>query len=1219
MSETLNKALLKKFAVDARNELRDKISLKASLYGITKDISDKDRETKGDKTFIKNEDVIIEFNNQKRTLSKEEASQRTALIDKIQKINKEDRDGFNEVIEEVAYTWFNRFVALRYMEVNGYLQSRVNVLASRDGSNTPEIITEAMNVNLPIDKNLVYELKVANKNEELYSYLVELQCSELNKSLPFMFEKIGHYAELLFPTGVISSKFFKTLIDIESITEDDWSNVEIIGWLYQYYISEEKDRVIKAKKKYKKNEIPFATQLFTPDWIVRYMVQNTLGRYWIESHKEDEDLKENWEFYLENPEKEPNFDEKIAPYLNKELEVEDIKCFDPACGSGHILVYMFDVLYEIYSRCGYSRGDIPMHIIEKNLYGLDIDRRAYQLACFSVIMKGMSYDKLLLRKIERTVDRDGKYIKLNVACIQETNILYEDENSSLHDNIAFLAGEESGENYDNLKAFVESLKNANTFGSLTKIEGFDREFLEKRLEEIKEESQLDGFDNEINKNIEIVDIWGENTKKNWIGILEELIKQSNIMEKTYDILVTNPPYMASKYMNPILSNYINKKYENTKSDLFSAFMEHCFRKVSTNGQLGFLTPYTWMFITSYTELREFVIDNLEISTLIQLEYNAFPEACVQVCTFTTRKYKTDTLGEYIKLSDFRGADNQPKKVLEAIKNPKVSYRYSTNSNSFRNIPGSPIAFWASSKINEIFKNNKKLSDITLARRGLETGDNKRFLKFWFEVSNKNIGFDIVDTEMSKLSKLKWFPYNKGGAFRRWYGNNELIVNFYKNGEEIKDTGVLNGYDKYFNKGITWTGLTAGLNSFRYSKKGFLFDSNKGPMMFPKEENMFFILGLTNSKVIQKFLDMLNPTISVQNKDINNLPYINEERISENTKITIKDLVEQNVKISINDWDSFETSWDFKKHFLLIYKSNGKIEEAFNNWSKITENEFYIIKNNEEVLNKIFIEIYGLEKDITPEVEEKHITIRRADVDTDIKSLLSYFIGCVFGRYSQDKDGLIFAGGKFDLSKYNKFMPDEDNIIPVLNSETKYFEDDVMFRFEEFLKVTFGDEYFSENIDFIAESIGKKSNESSKEAIRRYFANEFFTEHCKMYKKRPIYWLFTSGKNKAFNCLVYMHRIDKNLLSKMRIDYVQPLQNKLEVEQKDLMDTLNSDATIKDKKDAKKKLGIVEKQIDELKVFHEKLRHMADKQIQIDLDDGVIYNHGLFGDLVSKIK
>ncbi|NFH89560.1 BREX-1 system adenine-specific DNA-methyltransferase PglX [Clostridium botulinum] len=1200
MSETLNKTLLKKFAVDARNELRDKISLKASLYGITKEISDKDRKTNGTETFIKNEEVVIEFNNQKRALSKLETSQRTALIDKIQRINREGRDGFNEIIEEVSYTWFNRFVALRYMEVNGYLQSRVMVLASRDGSNTPEIITEAMNVNLPIDKNLVYELKRDNKTEELYSYLVELQCSELNKSLPFMFEKLGHYAELLFPAGVISSKFFKALIDTESITENDWSNVEIIGWLYQYYISEENQRVIKAKKKYKKNEIPFATQLFTPDWIVRYMVQNSLGRYWIESHREDEELKENWEFYLENPEKEPDFDEKIVPYLNKELEVEDIKCFDPACGSGHILVYMFDVLYEIYSRCGYSRGDIPMLIIEKNLYGLDIDRRAYQLACFAVIMKGMSYDKLLLRKIEREVDREGKYINLNIACIQETNILYED--SLLHENIAFLAGEESGENYDKIKAFVESLKNANTYGSLTKIEGFDKAFLEKRLEEIK--------------NTPGTDLFGSKARETWEVILGDLIKQAYIMEQTYDILVTNPPYMGSKYMNPILTEFIKNNYENTKSDLFSVFIEYCFAKVRKEGHLGMITPFVWMFLGTYKNMRKNILNHSTISSLIQLEYNAFPEACVPVCSFTFRNFYSELSGEYIKLSKFKGVDVQCAKVLEAI-DSKVAYRYTNSSYKFKDIQSYPIAYWINEEIRDLFINGKKMHDISDSKVGLQTGDNEKFLRKWTEVNLNDISFG--KTLLDKNCVNKWFVYNKGGEYRRWYGNREYVVYWKDNGVEIKnfkdDRGKLRSRPQnlkyYFRSGLTWSDVTSGLFSARFLEDGFMFDTT-APTLFGNKEDYFTLLAYMNSNVFQNFLDLTCQGMHYNNGAVSNIPYIEVGR-----RADIECLVKENIDISRIDWNVSEISWDYKSN-PLVYLNKNTIKESLEEFNDSLIYRFNKLKDNERKLNAIFDEIYNINNDEVCGIDEE-IAIRLPDRNLDIRAFLSYFIGCLFGRYSLNKDGIIFAGGDFDINKYSKFIPDEDNIIPILNSDTKYFEDDVMVRFEEFLKVTFSEEYLSENIDFIAEAIGKKTNESSREAIRRYFANEFFGEHCKMYKKRPIYWLFTSGKNKAFSCLVYMHRIDKNLLSKMRIDYVQPLQNKLEVEQKDLMDTLNSDATTKDKKDAKKKLSLVEKQIDELKVFHEKLRHMADKQIEIDLDDGVVHNHGLFGDLVAKIK
>ena len=1206
MSDSLNKTLLKKFAVEARNELREKVALKASIYGITLELSDKDRKTKGEEGFLKNEDVVISFNNEERTLSKEEATQRTALIKKIQMINSEDRDGFNEVIEEVAYTWFNRFVALRYMEVNRYLPSRINVLASKDNTNTPEILSEAMNVNLPIDKDLVYKLKMENKNEDLYRYLVELQCGELNKSLPFIFEKVGHYAELLFPAGVISSKFFRTLVDTESITEEAWSNVEIIGWLYQYYISEEKDRVIKAKKKYKKNEIPFATQLFTPDWIVRYMVQNSLGRYWIESHKEDDDLKDNWEFYLENPEKEPDFDEKIAPYINKDLEVEDIKCFDPACGSGHILVYMFDVLHEIYTRCGYSKGDIPMLIIEKNIYGLDIDTRAYQLACFAVIMKGMEYDKLLLRKIEREVDRRGKYIDLNIACVKETNILFEDKNTTLHENIAFLAKEESGEIYDKIKAFVESLKNANTYGSLTKIEGFDKEFLESRLEEIKTSPGENLF--------------GNRSRENWESILEELIKQSTIMEKTYDILVTNPPYMGGQYMNPLLGDFVNKNYKMTKSDLFAAFMEYCFSKVKNTGQLGFLTPYSWMFITSYKELRKIIVNKMDIVGLVQLEFNSFPEACVQVCTFTMRKRQIGISGEYIRLSDFVGVDNQYIKTMEAINNPNVNYRFRVKTEKYKCVEEYPISYWISNKAFDILKDVKSLSYYADAKKGMNTSDNNRFLRSWYEVDNDKIGIGYKNSYDAKDSNKKWFPYNKGGGFKKWYGNNEYVINYENDGYEVKNfkKSDIRSPQLYFKDCLTWSAIgTTKPFSIRYSDVGAIFDS-AGSSVFLEDnsENLYYILGLLQSKVAYYFLKVLNPTLNYGAGTVSKIPTI----ISSNKSIReeIDYLVKENIEIAKSEWDKSELSYDYKKNELIILHKNN-IKEAYNAILCDYKNNFTKIKENEEKLNEIFIDIYNLDKEVKFKLNDDEITIDKINLKSAIESLISYFIGCLFGRYSLDKEGLIFAGGDFDIEKYSKFIPDDDNIIPIINGDTRYFEDDVMLRFEEFLKVAFSEDYLGENIDFIAEAIGKKANESSRETIRKYFVNKFFEDHCKMYKKRPIYWQFTSGKNKAFSCLVYQHRIDKNLLSKMRIDYVQPLQNKLEIEQKDLIDILESDATKKDKRDAEKKLKLLEKQIDELKVFHEKLRHMADKQIDIDLDDGVVYNHSLFGDLVAKIK
>ncbi|MFD3156697.1 BREX-1 system adenine-specific DNA-methyltransferase PglX [Haloimpatiens sp. FM7330] len=1184
----MDKNILKSFAMESRKELIDKIKVKTRQYGIEKD-------------SIKNSNIVssdsIVING--RPLSKDEKLQREKLIKKIEVINEKGDDGYKSIIEEVAYTWFNRFTALRFMEVNNYMPTRVRALSSAtEGSVEPDLIKEASNVDLPVDKQNIYEMKLNNDMEGLFKYMIIAQCNALNEILPFMFQKIGHYTELLLPDGLLNEgTFVRRLTDTNLIPESDWENVEIIGWLYQYYNSEEKDRVIKAKKKYTKEEIPFATQLFTPDWIVRYMVQNSLGRYWVESHSEHNELKKEWEFYLENPNPEPDFEEKLAPYINKELKVEDIKCFDPACGSGHILVYMFDVLYQIYEKCGYMNREIPRLIIENNLYGLDIDDRAYQLACFAVIMMGMKYNRRLLRSIER----EG--IKINIASIQETN--------NLNDNdIAYISGEESGENYDKTKAFIEQFRDAKIIGSLIKVEEFDKEFLEKRCDYISN-NPVDKIDYQASKNKQVEEL------------LQKLIKQADIMSNIYDILVTNPPYMGIKYMNPILTNFIKSNYKETKSDLFSAFVDYCMKKVKNNGHLGFLTPFVWMFISSYENLRRYIVKNKNISSLIQLEYNAFPEACVPVCTFTIRNYNIDLSGEYIKLSDFTGSENQSIKTLEAIKNSQIKYRYTAFSKQFNKVSGTPIAYWVSDKVHKVFECFNKLSNIAEPKVGLQTGDNDKFLRYWNEVNYNKIGLNFCCSDEIEKSKLKWFPYNKGGEFRKWYGNNAYIVNWEKDGIEIKNFKDSN--DKlrsrpqntkfYFRQGITWSFISSTNFGVRYSPNGFIFDV-AGSSVFPKDEDIYYLTGYLNSKLTFQFLKTQNPTMNFQVGNISNLPVIITD--DNNLRNKIDELVKISISISKKDWDFFEISWGFKKHPILTYKinNNNKVEETFNNWYQFAEKQFRKLKENEEELNKIFIDIYGLQDEMTPEVEEKDVTIRRADRERDIKSFISYAVGCMLGRYSLDQEGLVYAGGEFESSKYKTFKADEDNIIPILSDS--YFEDDIVAKFVEFVKVTFGEETLSENLNFIAEILGKKDNETAKDTIRRYFLKDFFKDHVQTYKKRPIYWLFTSGRQKAFNCLIYMHRYDKTTLSRIRTDYLHELQDRLDTERKSLVDVIDGDYSTKEKRDAKKKLTAIDKQIDELKKYDEVLHHMADSQIEMDLDDGVKVNYEKFKSLLSKI-
>lgn len=1170
----MNKIALKNFATSARKELLKKIEARSLKLGITADLIKKADLESSDAIFIDG-----------KQLSREEQIQRNKLIDRIKQI------GFERVMEEVAYTWFNRFTALRFMEVNDYLPTKVRALSSTHADSAdPDMIKESLSLDLDLDKEYVYELKMNNNTEGLFKYLIIKHCNDLNRYMPFMFETIDDYTEILFPEGLLATdSCIRQMTNTEVIPEDSWEKVEIIGWLYQYYIAEEKDRVIKAKKKYKKEEIPFATQLFTPEWIVRYMVQNSLGRYWVESHPEYRGLIENWEFYLENPNPQTELEEQLARYVNKELKVEDIKCFDPAMGSGHILIYMFDVLAEIYSKCGYMEREIPRLIIENNLYGLDIDDRAYQLASFSIIMKALQYNRRFLRSIER----DG--LKLNLASIQETNGLTDEE-------IAYVAGTNVGERFDKIKTFLEQFKDAKTIGSLIKVEPFDKEFIKKRIQEMRDNPSEDLFEFEV--------------KDRMLELLQKSLHQAIIMEQKYDVLITNPPYAGNKYLIAEVSSYLAKNYPNVKADLYSAFIEYSFHSTKQNGHIGFITPFVWMFISSFERIRKKIVEEKNISSLVQLEYNGFEAAMVPVCLFTMRNYQVKIPGEYIKLSDFTGIENQQTKTLEAVKNPSVYYRYSFYQENFRKIPGSPIAYWVSDSLIKTFSYGS-LSHSAEPKSGLSTTDNERFLRLWHEVNMKNVSFQVGDVKETIVNEKRWYPYNKGGSFRKWYGNRFYFVNWYKNGLEIKEAakgasgGRIVNPEYYFKESITWSSLSSGELSVRYSEKGFIFDS-KGSSCF-SNEYLKYLLGFLNSKVAMVYLRILSPTLDFNPGSVGKIPTI----LSPSKILEVEKIVDENIKKSKTDWDSFEGSWDFIQHPLINHKQDGpNIETVFKKWESNTDTRFDELKKNEEELNRIFIEIYGLQKELTPEVEEKDVTVRKADLERDIKSFISYAVGCSFGRYSLDDKGLIFAGGEFDHSRYKTYPADKDNILPILPGS--YFEDDIVSRFIDFVKVTFGSESLAENLDFIADAIGRKKGETAKETLRRYFLNDFYKDHVHTYKRRPIYWLLTSGKEKAFNCLIYMHRYDKTTLSRIRTDYLHDYQIRLDAKKKDLLNIIEGDSTAKEISNSKRELKSLDKKIDELKAYDELLHHMADMQIEIDLDDGVKVNYEKFKGLVAKI-
>lgn len=1167
----MNKTALKNFATNARRELLERVELQARKLGITAESIQQANVESSDALFIEG-----------KQLSEKERVQRNKLIVRINEI------GFARVMDETAYIWFNRFIALRYMEVNNYLPTKVRVLSSNSSSAEPDIIKEALSIDLMLDKEYVYDLKVNNKTDELFKYLIKMQCNDLNRYMPFMFETIEDYTEILFPEGLLGTdSFVRQMTDIEVIPEENWEKIEVIGWLYQYYISEEKDRVFKAKTKYKAEEIPFATQLFTPDWIVQYMVQNSLGRYWVEAHPEHRDLLESWDFYLEN--QQEDFQDKIAPFVNKELNVEDIKCFDPAMGSGHILTYMFDVFFEIYRKCGYMEREIPRLIIENNLYGLDIDDRAYQLASFSVVMKGLQYNRRFLRSIEK----EG--LTLNLASVQETNGWTDGE-------IAYIAGEDNSDKFNLTKLFIQQYTNAKTFGSLIKVTKTDMTYFENRLEEIK--------------GTPVVDIFQTEKRERTLALLPQLIKQTNIMSKQYDIVVMNPPYMGSGSMNKELSDFLRENYSDSRSDLFGSFMEvdHYLKQ---NSFYSAINQHSWMFLSSFEKLREKILHNKFIDTMLHLGPRAFEEIggeVVQSTAFVLRNVEmSDSKGTYLRLIEDRTAGDKREKTLRAVQNPSVSYRYSFNQERFNKISGRPIAYWITENELKVFNENQLLDELTFVRKGMFTGDDNKLLRLWHEVSFCNVGFGMKNVSLAHDSGLKWFPLKKGGAYRKWYGNNDYIVAFNK--DDYKEIQTNKGHrspEFYFQKALTWTKITNGNFSCRYENNGFV-NNDASMAIYEKNLDLLYIIGILNSKIGGNFLRIINSTISFQAGDLKRVP-IAEAEIDVFSRVI--DITDNLIVGSKTDWDSFETSWDFEKHPLIKFSSQ-KFELAFGKWHRFTENQFREFKYKEEELNRIFIKTYELQDELTPEVEDKDVTIRKAELERDIKSYISYAIGCSFGRYSLDKEGLIFAGGEFDISRYKTFLADSDNILPILPGA--YFEDDIVTRLVDFVQVTFSEETLEENLDFVADAIGRKKNETAREALRRYFLNDFYKDHVQVYKKRPIYWLFTSGKEKAFNCLIYMHRYDKTTLSRIRTDYLHEVQIRMDAGKKDLLNIIEGDSTTKEISDAKKELKSLDKKIDELKAYDELLHHMADMQIEIDLDDGVVMNYEKFNGLVAKIK
>lgn len=978
---------------------------------------------------------------------------------------------------------------------------------------------------------------------------------------------------------------------VSDIPEEDWKDetenadeptnaVTIIGWMYQYYISKRHNEVINLTKgQVSKNDIPAATELFTTDWVVRYMVDNSLGRYWIERNPNSE-LRSKLKFLATGK------DGNLPIVENDPIQPEELTFFDPCMGSGHILAYVFEVLMEIYRECGWSDRDAAISIVENNLYGLDIDERAYQLSYFSIMMQGCKYNR--------------RFLKANVSN-HLSNVVETNELESLSYE-GMIETEVSKEMSDYL---LQAFKDALELGSLIQVEQKDYDSYKQFIDEVHSTAEFSIYSLD----------WMENTYYQ----INKLIKQAEILSKKYCVTTTNPPYLNK--MSGELKKYVVKNYKDYSSDLFAVFVKRNFDFTKENGYLGFMTPFVWMFIKSYEKLREYIINNKSIATLVQMEYSAYEEATVPICSFVLKNEHSNALGYYFRLSDFKGGmEVQKQKVLEAITNKECGYFYETSSSNFTKIPGSPIAYWVSDLFLDSYK-NKKLEDIKCyARNGITTGENDLFIRLWFEVVNIN---------------NKWYPLNKGGAYRKWYGNLFYIIDWENDGYRIKHLvdksgkmrATLRSIDYKFEEAITMTRIGSGLTSFRFLPEGFITEGASNNIYFKDSSYDYFaLLGFLNSKTCEFILKMTNPTINIMPENLKSLPIVVPKNIS-----NVKSLVISNINIAKIDWNYFEISWDFKTHPLVELRLAGasawgkntpsaRISSAYKAWSMACEERFNQLKANEEELNRIFIDIYGLQDELTPEVEDKDVTVRKADLVRDIKSFISYAVGCMFGRYSLDVEGLAYAGGEWDDSKYTTFIPDKDDIIPICDEE--YFEDDIVSRFIEFVSVVYGSDTLEENLKFIADALGGKG--TPREALRNYFLNDFFKNHCNTYQvtgsgKRPIYWLFDSGKKNGFKALVYIHRYTPDLIARMRTGYIHPQQARYRTQIELLQEQIDMAGSTSEKVKLSKQLKKINEQLLELNKYEEIVHHWADKMEPMDLDDGVKVNYAKFQELLAKIK
>ena len=1191
----MDKNAIKKYAIWARRELIDRVTKRAAVFGVSKeDVGDPNADSVNG-----------------HLLSDAEKRQRQAMIRRI------EEKGYEQVMEEVAYTWFNRFAALRFMEVNGYLPTHIRVFTDDEGHFRPQILSEAIHLDLDgLNKPKVYQLKDSNQEEELFKYLLIVQCNALNGILPGMFQKIEDYTELLLPDYLLrEGSVIEQMVTL--IPEDDWKDqVQIIGWLYQYYNTEPKDKVfadLKKNIKISKENIPAATQLFTPDWIVHYMVENSLGRLWLEGHPSARDkylpdhnadgsvcVKEGkWNYYLEEVEQEPAVEAQLAEIRKQyaALKPTEILTIDPCAGSGHILCVLFDVLVQIYEDYSYTAREAAASIVQNNLWGLDIDDRAAQLAYFAVMMKARQYDR-------RFFTRE---VQPHVYAIQESNGIHRDHLHYLGHGMGDI---ERNNALNQMNALLDEFIDAKEYGSILQPGEYDWALLSRFVADTTPEQQVT-FD--------------ESGVEATQAQLRLMIAQGQALAQKYHAVVTNPPYMGGSGMSAKLSDFVKSNYPDSKSDLFAVFMERCRQMAVNNGFQAMITQHSWMFLSSFEKLRTKLL-TVDIVNMAHLGARAFEEIggeVVQTTSFVIRKsHVADYKGEYCRLIEPTTQQGKEDMFLAG------ENRYAADQSNFSKIPGAPVAYWVSEAILRNYSSFPNVGDVSLVKKGLFTGQNDLFFRYWYEPAFSSVDFGVTDK--NEILEKHYVPMNSGGTFRRWYGNRLSIIKFdSKHYDLITNNQGHRSPHLYFKESAAWTKITASSFSIRYSEVGFV-NNDASMAVYEGTADFFAIIGLLNSKVAQHYLSLVNESLNYTTGNVSSVPYV--ERDTPN----IRSLVEHCIEISKADWDSFETSWDFKEHPLIRWSRclgdatsigatiqyyygrrmpvSCPLELCYLLWQGECNKRFEELKSNEEELNRIFIDIYGLQDELTPDVDDKDVTVRKADLSRDIRSLISYAVGCMVGRYSLDKPGLAFAGGAWNASQYVTYPADKDGILPITDDE--YFADDIVTMFVNWLKTVYGADTLEENLRFISDALGGKG--SPREVIRNYFLNDFYKDHLKVYQKRPIYWLFDSGKKNGFKALVYMHRYQPDTIARVRTDYVHEMQSRYRTAIADVEQRLN-DASTSERVKLTKRLNALQAQADELRQYEEKIHHLADQMIAIDLDDGVKVNYAKFADVLATIK